>query len=45
MLMSTLTTSSTTNFVETILNLRLINIIKNRERKQKTRIYKYKQKH
>jgi len=35
---STLTTSSISNFVKMMLDLRFINIIKNRERKQETRI-------
>ena len=37
---STLTTSFITNFIKTMLDLRFINMIKNCERKQETRIRK-----
>jgi len=43
-LISTLSTNSILDSIKKILNLRLINIIKNCERKQETKIYKYKQK-
>ncbi len=44
MLTSTLTTSFIINFVKTMFDLRLINIIKNCERKQKIKTRKCKQK-
>ncbi len=43
--MSTLSISFTLDFIKTMFNLRLINIIENCERKQETKTRKRKQKH